>query len=807
MQTIRKALGFLVLVNVAVFGVFNIYNHKHQATSPPSTIIRFNTSTTTRSPPRRIFVHVLTKNRPSSLNRTLRSIGNHTDTAITIHHDGRHAPSESITTHYTRVIHSHTRGLRTAWLEACPNPTGITLILEDDVQLSPLWHAWLTQAWAQYQNRPDLAGITLQRQTLIPEHPTRQHTIVNNNLPFLYKLVGSIGFSPHPRRWVEFLKWVSAHNLNTYSAHVPHLITSEWYRVLNKKTMWTQLFIRFCYERDLYTLYITPPNGTTLAAHWREKGEHYRGGEGRDFPLAHTMTFHFPHQLQRYDWNGRTHNTATHVVFSTFRCKEQTCSRIRGFIENNTQVFWKHTSPPDFDFINMDNEHIDRNRHGVPILKSMFSLAHRLYPDAKTFTYVNGDIITDDGFFRTVRHLTAHFNTSFMLIGMRHNIKWSLNWTVPLHNLPMIINKTKPFELNAQDFFTFSRNALDWNRLKSVVIGRPAYDNWLVDQIYHNPRVTLVDGTNTITTIHQVDELGIGSWGGKKAHRKKSDLNYNIRLCRGQWDHGTMLHAAYKTIKVNDSTMILVGRPKIVILNFFNSGFLETTKSWVCNMKRFPTTLYNVTFIATDEKAYTELHLFDPKLRVTLHKTTHSAKLSYGQKAYHQLMQFRSRIILDHLLRGSTVWIVESDSIWFQDPIHDFITTNGDIVTANDGRPPERLVSGGFMLLRPTHNTFQLWQKMLATLDATLEKTRHGQNLGSSASEQLMLQHLIPSIPNLKITWLPRNVSMPGLWFDRRTPAHPKVVQNNWIIGVDRKVARAKRNSYWFIDKYDKCIL
>merc|ERR1712176_144405 len=130
----------------------------------------------------------------------------------------------------------------------------------------------------------DIAGISLQRQTLVPQQPAK-HIHME---PFLFKLVGSMGFSPHPQRWKEFLEWVAAKDLEHFDASVDGLITSEWYATQDKRSMWTQLFIRFCDEHSppLYTLYVNLPNGETLGGHWREKGEHLKEGLGLDFALA-----------------------------------------------------------------------------------------------------------------------------------------------------------------------------------------------------------------------------------------------------------------------------------------------------------------------------------------------------------------------------------------------------------------------------------------------------------------------------------------------------------------------------------------
>ena len=92
-------------------------------------------------------------------------------------------------------------------------------------------------------------------------------TLISHSLTHYhrYKLVGSIGFSPHPLRWREFLTWVRTLDIDTFPAVVDGLVTTDWYQKHEKKTIWTQLFIYFCNERNLYTLYSYHKNKETLA--------------------------------------------------------------------------------------------------------------------------------------------------------------------------------------------------------------------------------------------------------------------------------------------------------------------------------------------------------------------------------------------------------------------------------------------------------------------------------------------------------------------------------------------------------------
>ncbi|KAL3933901.1 MAG: hypothetical protein SGBAC_010201 [Bacillariaceae sp.] len=230
----------------------------------------------------------------------------------------------------TIVVSNESMGLRRSWLEAW-NPKDEqdrAIILEDDVEVSPIWYKWLQQAHDAYDGRQDLAGISLQRQTLIPKKPpgvpqSKQNRRRNKNQkakrqmlenptegqPFLFRLVGSIGFSPKASVWMDFLDFTNCALETDLDVSVPGLITSKWYGgYFDKTTMWTQLFIYFCNHQELSSLYYFPPgNHSAMAAHWREKGAHHSASFGRDFELATTNDTgnDFPSELVSLNWDGK----------------------------------------------------------------------------------------------------------------------------------------------------------------------------------------------------------------------------------------------------------------------------------------------------------------------------------------------------------------------------------------------------------------------------------------------------------------------------------------------------------------------
>ena len=202
-------------------------------------------------------------------------------------------------------LSSTQQGLAGSWYSAHKTQsTERFIILEDDVVLSPYWFTWLCDMWENFGSLPELAGITLQRQTLIPKVPSHSREIVNGHFPFLYPLVGSIGFSPNPVVWNEFISWVQQLTPE-FDVSTPGLVTSEWWNKLDKKHMWTQHFIYFCVQREYYTLYQNLKNSETLAAHERAGGVHFKNTRGPDFPVATVEPAGLlPDKLQKFDWSG-----------------------------------------------------------------------------------------------------------------------------------------------------------------------------------------------------------------------------------------------------------------------------------------------------------------------------------------------------------------------------------------------------------------------------------------------------------------------------------------------------------------------
>ena len=107
-----------------------------------------------------------------------------------------------------------------------------------------------------------------------------------------------------------------------------------------------------------------------------------------------------------------------------------------------------------------------------------------------------------------------------------------------------------------QDYFFIARNHFTWDKVSDVVIGRPAYDNFLVDTaLRHN--VSVVDATATLLALHQTGA------DGNKAGENNTDRSFNNlaigKSYRYRWPDTN--DSQYVTATSVDGRCVLLRRP------------------------------------------------------------------------------------------------------------------------------------------------------------------------------------------------------------------------------------------------------
>jgi len=106
---------------------------------------------------------------------------------------------------------------------------------------------------------------------------------------------------------------------------------------------------------------------------------------------------------------------------------------------------------------------------------------------------------------------------------------------------------TQLFIVNAEDYFFIAYNDFPWHLVADVVVGRPAYDNYLVGLAIQQ-NVAVVDATATLLAVHQTDQ------DGNMAGHRNRDRRFNkIRIGRKfNYSTGLITSAQYVTNVIID---------------------------------------------------------------------------------------------------------------------------------------------------------------------------------------------------------------------------------------------------------------
>lgn len=283
---------------------------------------------------------IITLNRPQSLLVLLESIkeieldGDSASLEIWIDRDRQgqvdsNTVDAAISFHWrkgpTRVyVHSTHVGIYGQWIltwrPKSPASREIALILEDDMSVSKYCYRWLKRVHGFYETSAMFAGATLQSDTVLshdgsstPLKGPKNHTV------FMYKCIGTWGFSPKPAVWIGFQNWFRINYQNKeFCPCVPGISPTKWYKNFKKQkredSMWSAWFIYYAYEEKLFTLYSNLKSYNNdfiscLSINRREKGLHY-DGQNKEIHCQLLNSWKenyvdFPKHVTKLDWNGK----------------------------------------------------------------------------------------------------------------------------------------------------------------------------------------------------------------------------------------------------------------------------------------------------------------------------------------------------------------------------------------------------------------------------------------------------------------------------------------------------------------------
>nr|KAG5686931.1 hypothetical protein BaRGS_018920 [Batillaria attramentaria] len=155
---------------------------------------------------------------------------------------------------------------------------------------------------------------------------------------------------------------------------------------------------------------------------------------------------------------------------------------------------------------------VSRAAVGVPILKNMYLDAMAKF-DSTLYAFSNGDILFTESLVDTLLailgspHLPLDTH-SLLVVGQRINVPMVRPYEVTSFDGVARVARTrgKLFTTMAEDYFITDRT-FPWEDIPGVVIGRAAYDNWLVLNAIKRQEV-VVDATKTLLAVHQTTKAG-----------------------------------------------------------------------------------------------------------------------------------------------------------------------------------------------------------------------------------------------------------------------------------------------------------
>ena len=165
---------------------------------------------------------------------------------------------------------------------------------------------------------------------------------------------------------------------------------------------------------------------------------------------------------------------------------------------------------------------------GIPVLKTMFLDAISKY-NTIFYAFSNGDILFTHSLLETLVSGVESFmnvNTSVLIIGIRTNVHNVTNTEVATwENIISTAQRSGSlFTDLAEDYF-ITTATYPWKNIPPFVIGRKAYDNWLVYNARKNKHL-VIDASRTLLAVHQTTTLG----NNESFYFDETD--YNIKLVK-----------------------------------------------------------------------------------------------------------------------------------------------------------------------------------------------------------------------------------------------------------------------------------
>lgn len=253
-----------------------------------------------------------------------------------------------------------------------------------------------------------------------------------------------------------------------------------------------------------------------------------------------------------------------------------------------------------------------------------------------------------------------------------------------------------------------------------------------------------------------------------------------------------------------------------VMITLINEAYLPFAYNWLCNTARMDIHKH-VVFLTTDVNTKQSLKANWSNLRAVAIASKNGSEIyesqEYSHVGYVKLMAERTEAILALLLHKIEILLFEVDALWLSNALTEVMKFRGfDLVgTSVSQRPGE--VAGGFLYLKPTEATTNLWFRLTLEMNEVLKKVKGKdttEHVSESTNDQVFLSKLLrESNGDIRYRLMPSRTFADGKWYDLtemdKDILRPVLINNNWVIGNQKKMLRAKKHKHWFLNASNSC--
>ncbi|XP_025080186.1 UDP-D-xylose:L-fucose alpha-1,3-D-xylosyltransferase 1-like isoform X2 [Pomacea canaliculata] len=272
---------------------------------------------------------------------------------------------------------------------------------------------------------------------------------------------------------------------------------------------------------------------------------------------------------------------------------------------------------------------------------------------------------------------------------------------------------------------------------------------------------------------------------------------------------------------VQAAAAILERRPLLVTI--INDGFVPMTYNWLCHTAGIPNLHDDILLLAEDDVTRQRVQRDWPRLHIVSVESAGgegprlSGELNFYTVAYVRMMALRTRLLNELLQAGYAFVLFETDFVWFENPVPDFLdlarTKNLDLVGTNSS-VDDQIMCGAFIYFRNTSRTRAVWAEVTRLMEELVEKMKvldPTQSPPRKQNEQRYLNRLlVEKHKGIRYGLVDFETSViDGVWYKfnktRRQTLHPKAIHNNFLDTTREKVKRFKDFGQWVLNDDNTC--